>query len=294
MIGRPAAGIVVPVFALALAFALVLVLAPTLAQAVATAPTPVVAQRAFAILEKPVAVSAQLDSTPGAPPGLYAFTVTVAHAGQSYSYRTFLVAVDNLAAAVAVLRRTIGWRGGYLFARRECGGGNAWRCDVDLVFALRGGRLVRIGEQIGGTRSQAPGAAYRNGHFVDVYDRLEINDLTSHAGAPWFRIYLVDRDGTLAADLPYTWRMDARRFEASRRELDHVVGDRKFDPRARDETIASLLLHNAALARYCRQAVALDKTTADAKRLLAPDAYARFERLVASVVPGELPPPLER
>jgi hypothetical protein len=268
--------------------------APALALALAVAPGQVLAQRAFAILDKPVAVSAQPDSTPGAPPRFYAFTVTVAHDRQTYAYRTFLVAVDNLAAAVAVLRRTIGWRGGYLFARRECGGGNAWRCDVDLIFALRGGRLVRIGEQSGGTRSQAPGAAYRNGHFVDVYDRLEINDLTSHAGAPWFRIYLVDRDGRLAADLPYTWRMDVRRFESSRRELDHVVGDRKLDPRARDETIASLLLHNAALARYCRQASALDQTTVDAKRLLAPAAYARFERLVASVAPGELPQSLER
>lgn len=266
-----------------------LALAAAPAQALAQVP----AQRAFAILEKPVAVSAQLDSNPSTPPHFYTFRVTVTRDRQTYSYRTFLVAVDNVAAAVAVLRRTIGWRGGYLFARRECGGGNAWRCDVDLIFALRGGRLVRIGEQIGGTRSQAPGAAYRNGHFVDVYDRLETNDLTSHAGAPWFRIYLVDRDGRLAADLPYTWRMDVRRFESSRRELDHVERDRKLDPHARDETIASLLLHNAALARYCRQAGALDKTAVDAKRLLAPAAYARFERLVASVAPGELPRPLE-
>lgn len=248
----------------------------------------------IAILARPVAVSARLDLAPDAPPRFYPFTITVAHEQQAYSYRTVLVAVDDLAAAAAVLRRTIGWRGGYLFARRECGGGNAWRCDVDLVYALRDGRLASIGEQIGGTRSQAPGAAYRNGHFVDVYDRLEINDLTSHAGAPSFRIYLVDRNGRLEADLAYTWRMDSRRFEASRRELARVERDRNLDPRARSETMASLLLHNAALARYCRQAGPLAETDRDARRLLAPAAYAAFERLVMTVEPGQLPRPQAR
>jgi len=267
---------------------LALVLAAPLAAAFAA---PACAGDAVAILGRPVAVSARLDLAPGAPPHFYPFTITVAHEQQAYSYRTALVAVDDAAAAIAILRRTIGWRGGYLFARRECGGGNAWRCDVDLVFALRGGRLERIGEQIGGTRSQAPGAAYRNGHFVDVYDRLEINDLTSHAGAPWFRIYLVDRDGELAVDLPYTWRMDARRFAENRREIVRVERDPKLDPRARNESLASLLLHNAALARYCRQAGPLEATDSDAKRLLAPVAYASFQRIVASVEPGQLPRP---
>lgn len=267
---------------------LALILAAPLAAVLAASPS---AGDAIAILERPVAVSARLDFAPGAPPHHYPFTITVAHEQQAFSYRTDLVAVDDVAAAVAVLRRTIGWRGGYLFARRECGGGNAWRCDVDLVFALRGGRLERVGEQIGGTRGQAPGAAYRNGHFVDVYDWLELNDLTSHAGAPWFRIYLVDRDGKLAADLPYTWRMDAHRFESSRREIARVERDGNLDARARNESFASLLLHNAALARYCRQPGPLEATDRDAKRLLTPLAYASFRRIVASVEPGQLPRP---
>ena len=260
---------------------------------VAALAAPACAGETVAILGRPVAVSARLELAPGAPPHVYPFTVTIAHEQQAYSYRTRLVAVDDLAAAVAILRRTIGWRGGYLFARRECGGGNAWRCDVDLIFALREGRLVRIGEQIGGTRSQAPGAAFRNGHFVDVYDRLEINDLTTHAGAPRFRIYLVDRDGRLAADLAYTWRRDSRRFDSNRRELARIERDTSLDPPARRESVASLLLHNAALARYCRQAAPLDQTDRDAKRLLAPADYATFRRLVASVEPGQLPRPQE-
>lgn len=244
---------------------------------------------AIAILTRPVAVFAQPDAVPTPRAGFHPFTLTVARGDQAFTYRTSLVAAGDVASALAILRRTIGWRGGYLFVRQECGGGNAWRCDVDQVFALRRGVLARIGEQIGGRRNQAPGAAYRNAHFVDVYDRLENNPLTSHAAAPWFRIYMVDRDGVLAADLPFTWKKDVRRFESNRRELARIERDPRIDPRARDEAVASLLLHNAALARYCRQQDALDATGRDAKRLLTAERYRTFERLVAAVVPGELP-----
>ncbi|MGH8801248.1 MAG: hypothetical protein ACREX6_02995 [Casimicrobiaceae bacterium] len=255
---------------------------------------PAFADAAFPILVRPVAVSARLSSASGTPASLFVFTVTVSHDQQAYAYRTSLVAVNDLSSAIAILKRTIGWRGGYLFARQECGGGNAWRCNVDQIFALRSGRLIRVGEQIGGQRSQAPGTAYRNGHFVDVYDRLEINDLTSHAGAPWFRIYLVDHDGILVADLPFTWRNDLRHFESSRRELARIERDPKLDPRARHETIVSLLLHNAALARYCRHPDALAQTEREAKRLLTPEVYVTFQRIIASVEPGEMPRPRAR
>lgn len=267
----------------------VLVLALVLAPAVAARTAPGAASGAIPILERPVSVSARLDTAPGTPPGRFAFTLTVAHRDDVYTYRTELAAVSELTAAVAILKRSIGWRGGYLFVRQECGGGNAWRCAVDQIFALRHGRLVRIGEQLGGSRNQAPGSSYRNAHFVDVYDRLESNDLTSHAGAPWFRIYMIERNAHLEADLPFTWRMDRHRYDANRRELARVERDRSIDPRARDEVIASLLLHNAALARYCRQPDRLAATEREAKRLLSDERYRVFQRLVASVIPGELP-----
>ncbi|HEX6138650.1 MAG TPA: hypothetical protein VF059_13425 [Casimicrobiaceae bacterium] len=245
----------------------------------------------FTILAQPVAVAARLDSQPGDPARFFPFTLTVSHGERSFAYKTTVVGVDDSDDAVVALKRTIGWKDRYLFVRQECGGGNRWRCDIDQVFALRGDRLVHIGEQAGGTRNQGPGAFYRRGYFVDMYDRLENNDLTTHAGAPSFAIYMKDAGDSMTVDLARTWKEGRATYGRNRKDIVRIARDRGMDPRARAEALASLLLDNAVLARYCRQAKPLEQTLQDAQQLLPGERWKTFESIVERVKPGELPAP---
>ena len=243
------------------------------------------------ILSQPVAVTARPDSQPGDPREFFPFTLTVSRGAGTFTYKTIIVAVPSQEEAIEVLKRTIGWKDGYLFVRQECGGGNMWRCDVDQIFALRSDRLVRIGEEAGGSRSQGPGAFFRGGYFVDMYDRLETNDLTTHAGAPSFAIYMKERNGALVVDLARTWKEGRAAYKKNRKEITVVGRDPALDPRARAETLASLLLHNAALARYCQRSAEFDETMRDARSLLPSARWETFAALVQRITPGELPAP---
>ncbi len=245
----------------------------------------------FAILERPVTVTARLDLKPADPARFFPFTLTVSHGRRTFIFKTVLIAVADRDQALAVLRRTIGWKGGYLFVRQECGGGNMWRCDVDQVFALRDGRLIYIGEQLGGRRDQGPGAWFCDGYFTDVYDRFESNNLTSHAGAPSFTIYMKERNGTFVVDLTRTWAGNRDAFKRDRDEIPRVARNHEMDPRARAETLASLLLHNALLERYCLKPRLLVWTMRNAARLLPSGKEKAFRSIVDRVLPGQLPAP---
>ncbi|HEX5464823.1 MAG TPA: hypothetical protein VFW88_08925 [Burkholderiales bacterium] len=253
--------------------------------------TGAVAATRFTILAQPVKVVAQSDSKPGDPARFFPFALTVSHGGRSFTFRTLLIAVADRHQALAVLRQTIGWKDGYLFVRQECGGGNRWRCDVDQVFALRDGRLIHIGEQLGGRREQGPGAFFHDGYFTDVYDRFESNDLTSHAGAPSFTIYIKENNGSFVVDLTRTWAGNRDAFKRDRNEIPRVAQNHEMDPRTRAETLASLLLHNAILARYCLKPHLLAQTMWNAADMLPPGKQKIFKRIVGGVLPGQLPSP---
>ena len=243
------------------------------------------------ILSQPVAVTARADSQPGDPREFFPFTLTVSRGERTFTYKTVIVAVPDQEEAVGVLKQTIGWKDGYLFVRQECGGGNMWRCDVDQIFAVRSDRLIRVGEEAGGSRSQGPGAFFRSGYFVDMYDRLETNDLTTHAGAPSFAIYMKERSGALVVDLARTWKEGRATYRKNRKEIMVVGREGALDTRTRSETLASLLLHNAALARYCNRGAEFDETMRDARQLLPAARWETFATLVQRVTPGELPAP---
>jgi len=243
------------------------------------------------LLSQPVSVTARSESQPGDPARYFPFTLTVSRGGQAFAFKTLIVAVADQEDAIEVLRRTIGWKDRYLFVREECGGGNTWRCDVDQVFAFRGDRLVHLGEQIGGSRSQGPGALFRNGYFVDMYDRLETNALTTHAGAPSFAIYMKDTNERLTVDLDRTWKEGRAGYERNRKELARIGSNRSMDSPGRSETQTSLLLDNAALARYCLKNEPLEQTMREAQRLIAPERLATLQSIVRQISPGELPAP---
>ena len=158
------------------------------------------------ILDSPVRIVA-LPSPRVAPEYPLTFHLSLEHGAERCTLETTIRLPGRqttLANAVRRLRRTIGWRHGYLFVRTECGGGNAWKCQGESVFGIRNGRLVGLGTLA--TRSVSDGIAtsWRGGLFWDAHTDLEINELTSHAGAPWFELRLRERDGRLVADTEST------------------------------------------------------------------------------------------
>ena len=107
----------------------------------------------IAILERPVRVIATpQDPTPGG--GWYLFDLAVEYGDQRCDLVTAVLvpAEDGERAAWARLRRTIGWKGDYLFVLNECGAGNTWKCASEAVFMLRDGRLIARGS----LRSRGP------------------------------------------------------------------------------------------------------------------------------------------
>ncbi|MBK7769560.1 MAG: hypothetical protein IPI48_03225 [bacterium] len=174
----------------------------------------------IAILERPVRVIATpQDPTPGG--GWYLFDLAVEYGDQRCDLVTAVLvpAEDGERAAWARLRRTIGWKGDYLFVLNECGAGNTWKCASEAVFMLRDGRLIALGS----LRSRGPsdpgdsdeiGTSYRDGAFGDIYADCEVNDLTSHAGAPWFEVVLLEHEGSLVPDLLRTWDLNLGLYDA--------------------------------------------------------------------------------
>jgi hypothetical protein len=249
---------------------------------------------ATVILDRPVRVVAYAEPTrPPATP-IRAFRLRIGRGADCFEARTLIhdpgpTRGEN---AITVLRRSIGWKDGFLFVRQECGGGNMWRCNVEDVFELRRGRLVPLGA----LAARAPagiGTCREHGRFLDVYDDLEINPVTSHAGAPAFQIVARAQDGRLVVDPAETWDLDLGGFR-SRQALAEALKrpapeDPRTDAEGRWEGVVSPRLANAALARYCDRAEELNATLREAEAVLPPPVLARFRKALEVVEPGRLP-----
>ena len=245
--------------------------------------------RPIVILDRPVGIVA-LPSPRAAADYPLAFRLSLEHGAERCTLETTIRLPDHqttLANAVRRLRRTIGWRHGYLFVRTECGGGNAWKCQGESVFGIRNGRLVGLGTLA--TRSVSDGIAtsWRGGLFWDAHTDLEINELTSHAGAPWFELRLRERDGRLVADTESTWAANARTFaardSAARRNASPPEAHKTWD------SVISPRLGNAAVARYCGRTTQLAAILAETRSVLPPDRFATFQEVIAKIEPGALP-----
>jgi hypothetical protein len=241
------------------------------------------------VLERPVRVVA-LPSPPVAADYPLTFRLALEHGAECCTLETTIRIPDaptTVANAVRRLRRTIGWRHGYLFVRTECGGGNAWKCMSESVFRVRNGRLVGLGTLA--TRSVAEGIAtsWRNGMFWDADTDLEINELTSHGGAPWFELRLRERDGRLVADIDSTWAANAREYAA--RDSASLANAKPPGAQETWDSVISPRLGNAAVARYCGRANLLAAILAEARGVLPADRFATFQAVIARIEPGALP-----
>jgi len=243
----------------------------------------------FNILSDRVNVQAILIESE-TPLELYFFDIVVTHDRRQFKTFTGIMARD-IKEAVSSLKKSVGWKGNYLFVTEDCGGGNIWRCYVEHVFAIRQGQLIYIGSVVQQDLDNKPGSCYRNGYFFDIYDRLEDNDLTSHASAPAIHIVTKEKGGRFIVDLERTWRENLSQYKQN---LEDIKGlkDEKYDY-GKDSVeryqTPERVLFNAVLAKYCRRQGELMQAMKEAKSILKEVDFIKLEVILNKVVPGELP-----
>jgi hypothetical protein len=216
------------------------------------------------IVEKPVKVTMKLLDQDR---DYYHFELNVIYGKEKIRFENEMIQTADLNHAILRQRRRTGWKGNYFFIGQGCDtGGNAARLCLDLVFTVRQGKLVYIGEALGGEEPEA-GGSYKGGVFRDVYDKFENNDLTSHAEAPMLWLILEERDGRFKVNLSRTW-------EENRSKTTGESGE---------------ILQNAVLAKYCERKAELEKMIKVAKPLYDKEDFEKFMKIISQVVPGELP-----
>ncbi|HEY3276752.1 MAG TPA: hypothetical protein VGJ94_09040 [Syntrophorhabdaceae bacterium] len=216
----------------------------------------------------------------------------VQSAQERFAIETNIIAVANVKEAFEVQERHTYRRDGYLFVRIECGGGNASRCDRNVVFSLRSGRLQRLGEVAAGERDSFKKSG-RNGFFYDIYDKFENNRMTDHASAPIFELVLYEQDGRLEADLPRTWLHNQSMFKKKAAKIDAVMADKSLKASIRDPILSALIISNAVIAKYCEKKEEASKLNELAASYLNEEGQELFRQILDEVKPGEYPlPPL--
>ena len=205
-------------------------------------------------------------------------------------FETVSYVLDDLPANPRELFRSlagrIGWKGGYLFIRTECPGGNHWKCFVEEVFGFHRGHLVALGAL--GERDSDPdsvGSCYREGLFYDLDADWE-SASTGHAGAPYVELALRDAGGRLQADLDRTWIRNAARFGDNRSRLREIGVP--IDAAMRFECAVNLY-QNAVIAAYCDRQDLLEETLDLARARLDPGLFAEIQASVSATAPGALP-----
>jgi len=237
--------------------------------------------KAVVLLQHPVRVTA----APGKNdwPDLQDLEIRVEGKGDRYRFtsRQYGESFDD---ALARQREVTRWRGPYFMIGYYRGGGNASRFNLDVVFALRKGRLLYLGE--------VEADSYKGGTFRDTYNKFELNELTSHAGAPTFPLVVEEKGGRLRVNLEKTWGESQGRFRENATWIQSVL--RKRSPLSGTDPIGltDSLLFNAVLAKYCQRPKELEealKAAAVGLQREDPKLFDQFKDIVSRVIPGELP-----
>ena len=238
-------------------------------------------EAAIVLLERP----AKVTVTPGKEnePDWQTLDLRIEHGGSRFRVTTGQHA-RSFREAVAFQKADVRWRGPYLLIRWARGGGNAARGYLDLVFMLKKEKLLYLGEVEEDSR--------KGRTFTDVYNKFELNGLTSHAGAPLFPVVLEEKEGRLRVNLERTWRRSHGRFQENAVEIQVL---RRKPPPLSGSSLNNLtesLLFNAVFSKYCNRAKELEETIQAAAEELKrndPGALPQFTRIVSTVIPGELP-----
>jgi hypothetical protein len=240
----------------------------------------------FTILSGDVTVTGRVKD---AVVSMYIVELTIEGRHGKYVYDTDIIAVKDEKHAKAVVSDGLGWKDGYFFVRLECGG-NAWRCNREQVFVLRGqGKLSHLGEVLGGQRGEKPGTHYVDGWFQDIYDKFELNDLTAHAFAPWMFLYSRAEGDQLRVDLGETWLRNRKKFDENSATIKSLLPPNVPDSGRDDYRLIPALLQNAVIAKYCLHDVELKTVLGWAEQSVDKHSLDCLATMVSEVIPGEPP-----
>ncbi|MGO9314768.1 MAG: hypothetical protein ACLQBD_04680 [Syntrophobacteraceae bacterium] len=246
--------------------------------------------RIFSLLSGKISVSAMLTESiedKGVPP-FYSFLIIIEDTCHRYEVKPDIILADELGDAVNVLRNGIYTKDGYTFVRHECGGGNGWRCNVESIFSTKYGFLQYIGDMAGAEERGAVGYNYSDGLFMDYYDKFETNRLTSHAEAPFLKIYSRDDNGFLRVDLEVTWQRNLDSYKNGKDARDRIL--KKSDiSEEESRALRSILLEEAVTTKYCAHTKEMEEALRIADRSLSKDILKDFRMIVEEVIPGDLP-----
>ncbi len=232
-----------------------------------------------ALLETPVKVTATLNAR---AEGGFAAQIGV-HNGPIAQLVSTMVLANTQSDAERVLRRQVQWRSPYLFVHSSCGHGRSLRCEGETVFKVIDATATRLGDVIG----TAP-AVYHQGHFLDVYDKLDGQLELTPELTPRFVIVLDDAGRQFAVNAAATWSGNAD----AQREHANLMATASADGTVSEAELSqyvSALVSNAALARYCNRHDELQQLLSSARSVLAVGQLRLVTDALSRVVPLELP-----
>ena len=228
------------------------------------------------LLQKPVRVVARPI---GRAANTYDCEITVSAGGRNVRIETMPVA-PTWTKASAAIRERVQWKNDYLFVGTDCGGGNAYCCYAERVFALQNGVLVDFGH-VCPRDAHGAGSSFDGTRFIDEYDRLEGNALTPHAESPEFPIVRVRSGNALVTDRDATWQMNQAAFDGFDVTLKKAHRGQYG--------LRQHILFNAALAKYCGRRAELRQTMSLARQLLTREERSRLGDALDDVKEGGPP-----
>jgi len=171
---------------------------------------------------------------------IFSFRTIVSSGGHTVTLTTDWRAKDEV-EALERLGRLTGEKDGVLFTPYSCAGGNAWRCELEVVVTNEP-RLRVFGAVGRHVDWKKPGMSLKDGLFRDGFDGLEINPFTCHADAPSFEVLLERKGNHLVLAKEATWRMNEGPFSKYQQTMMS---------KADRQTITSAYLGALALTRIC-------------------------------------------
>ena len=243
-------------------------------------------QKEYLVLENNVTIRAKADRSYAGPP--FELVLSISYNDDKYTLTTSLIAVENLGDALEEQKQLTGWKGRYLFVRTSCGGGSAWDCHLEEIFALRNGRLIHVGNTIVSHDGEL-GSSFLDGYFVDIYDKLEMNDLTGHAGAPEIVLILQENNGHFCADIQRTWERNISVFEENQLLIRSAISSKSEMPEVERNRTIEALLFNTTLARYCNKSDQVEALFRADEKVLNKEQCQVFFETISEVVAGEIP-----
>ena len=129
---------------------------------------------------------------------------------------------------------------------------------------------------------------YSKGLFLDYYDKCEGNRLTSHADAPFFIFILCEVNDKLKPDLEITWNKNNDTFQKGISIRKEFLDRPELSKEELFYYLGHSLLEQAVLAKYCQHTQEMREALEIANQSFSEEIMAKFNRILDSVIPGEL------